>query len=359
MQIGHWESLDLLPQRFDALLADENIEDYYSHPSWYRNFLATCLDPGDQAIFLGLSDDDGSAMALLPLRRLAPVAGPFGPRRIGGLSNFYTCNYQPLVKSGANIAQIANALAGGLCQQLAPFDILRLDSLPQQPNWTDHLRAGLGAAGFLTDSYFHFGNWYEDVEGMDYENYLGNRPSKLRNTLRRRERKLQAEGALSFRLHSGGADTGEGLAAYERVHENSWKVAEPYPDFAAGLVHHAATAGALRLGILYLSDRPIAAQIWLVANRRATIFKLSYDEAFKALSPGTVLTAWMVRQALQEENLREIDFGRGDDPYKSDWLSKRREHWGIVACNPRTPAGLAAAAHLWLPAKIKRLLGRD
>ena len=358
MQIGHWESLDLLPQHFDALLAEVNIANYYSHSSWYQNFLGTCLDPGDQVIFFGLSSDDGQPLAILPLRRAHPANGIFSPRRISGLSNFYTCSYQPLVNSSANLAEISRALAIALRQHLAPIDVLQLDSLPRQPNWPALLQSGLREAGFVTDSYFHFAQWYEDVSGLDYEGYLAKRPGKLRNTINRRERKLRAEGELSFNLYMAPPEIANGMASYEQVHLNSWKVAEPYPEFAAGLAKEAATAGALRLGILELNNRPIAAQIWLVMNGRATIFKLSYDEAYKALSPGTVLTAWMVRQALKNDQLREIDFGRGDDPYKRDWLSQRRENWGLIACNTRTLAGLAAATRFWLPAKIKRLLGK-
>jgi hypothetical protein len=42
-----------------------------------------------------------------------------------------------------------------------------------------------------------------------------------------------------------------------------------------------------------------------------------------------------------------VDYLTGDDNYKRDWMSQRRERWGILALNPRTPLGaLAIARHV-------------
>ena len=71
------------------------------------------------------------------------------------------------------------------------------------------------------------------------------------------------------------------------------------------------------------------------------MLKLAHDEAFKAHSPGTVLTALMLRHLLDQEHVAAIDFGRGDDAYKQGWATQRRQRIGLLLVNPWRPAGAA------------------
>ncbi|MBK8121802.1 MAG: GNAT family N-acetyltransferase [Sulfuritalea sp.] len=74
---------------------------------------------------------------------------------------------------------------------------------------------------------------------------------------------------------------------------------------------------------------------------KISIFKLAFDPACAAFSPGTLLTAHLMEHVIDHANVKEIDFLIGDDEYKKLWMSHRRERWGIVACNPQTVIGLA------------------
>jgi CelD/BcsL family acetyltransferase involved in cellulose biosynthesis len=123
------------------------------------------------------------------------------------------------------------------------------------------------------------------------------------------------------------------------------------------MVEELAARGEIRLGLLYLQGCAVAAQIWLVADRQATIFKLAHRADWLAYSPGTLLTHWMFSQLLTQEKIRRVDFGRGDDAYKCNWLRQRSYRWGIVACNPRNPAGLLDIAAQILPTWLSGWIG--
>jgi CelD/BcsL family acetyltransferase involved in cellulose biosynthesis len=115
---------------------------------------------------------------------------------------------------------------------------------------------------------------------------------------------------------------------------------------AAGLT----AAGALRLGLLYLDHRPIAAQLWIVWHGSAILYKLAHDRAHDALSPGTVLTMRMLERLLDEERVTELDLGAGDDRYKRLWATQRRARVGLIAFDPLTLHGrLGIFRHILLP----------
>ena len=111
-----------------------------------------------------------------------------------------------------------------------------------------------------------------------------------------------------------------------------------------------AEKGMLRLGIARLGDQAVAAQLWIVAGRKASIFKLAYHENYADYSPGTVLTAHLLSHVIERDSVTEVDFLKGDDKYKRMWMSHRRERRGIVAYNPATITGAMLS--------LKELLGR-
>jgi CelD/BcsL family acetyltransferase involved in cellulose biosynthesis len=233
--------------------------------------------------------------------------------------------------------------------------VVHFDCLDPNSTFYGAFVQALRQYGYRVQCHFHFGNWYEPVAGTSVDEYLKKRPSALRNTLKRKFRKLEKSGAARFVLSTGRQDLEPAIVAYDQIYQASWKQAEPFPDFTEGLIRAAAKAGSLRIGVLYIREEPAAAQVWITSQGRATIFKLAYDERFKEFSAGSLLTLHMLRYALESDGIEEIDFGRGDDPYKSQWMSCRRERWGIMAFNTRTVRGnLAAGIHLG-GGKVKRL----
>jgi CelD/BcsL family acetyltransferase involved in cellulose biosynthesis len=154
------------------------------------------------------------------------------------------------------------------------------------------------------------------------------------------------------------ADWRRGLEIYEAIYASSWKPAEPHPNFIAALLEKMGGRGTARLGAAMIDGKPAAAQIWLVQQGRATIFKLAHDPAFDRHSPGTLLTHWMLGLLHAQDSVRDVDFGRGDDTYKRLWLGLCQKREGVLAANPRTLKGLLAVATDILPSRIIKTMRR-
>jgi CelD/BcsL family acetyltransferase involved in cellulose biosynthesis len=357
VQVEVFERIGLMPEGHQQLLKRASTRNYAYGVGWFENFVASGLDPAERVCWFALTDTSGECMALLPMSARSPV--DMGAPSLRSLANVYSCAFDVVSELPAEHVQVAaDALSLALARAQERPAVLQLDALPADGPWLGALLVGLSRAGLLVQPYAYFGTWYEDVEGVDFDAYLAARPSRLRNTLKRKLRRLQKTGEARFVIARTPAAVEEHIAAYETVHERSWKPPEPYPHFMPGLVRRAAADGALTLGVLYRAERPIAAQIWLEAGREATIFKLSYDGEFERDSPGALLTLHMIQDALDTHRITHLNFGRGDDPYKQEWLGERRERWNILAFNPTTTSGIVGALRHLPPYWLKRLMGR-
>ncbi len=281
-----------------------------------------------------LMDDADGPAAVVPM-----LAGP--GRHWRSLTTPYTCLFQPLIRPGASpelLRQIGRGF-GRLCRN---WPVTVLEALALDWPGMDPFLAGLRDAGLAARQFAHFGNWFLEVPGWSWPQYLQTRPGPLRETIRRKTKLVGREPGLRLEIAQTPAALGPALAAYEAVYARSWKQPEPFPDFNQALVERFASSGVLRMGLMWAGEQPIAAQYWAVLDGSATVLKLAHDDRFKAISPGTVLTAHMVRSLLEQDTVRELDFGRGDDPYKRGWAEHRRSRIGLLLASPWSVAGLAS-----------------
>lgn len=321
-----------LPADVRACLDDAQTAGSQCGAGWHALLAEHVFQPGDGASWLVLRED-GCCKALWPVQ--------WGPTP-GALSNFYTVLYRPWHApdvSPEGLTELASAFrarcAGRPRSIFGPMD-------PTIPEFEAMERA-LCRAGLVTFRYFRFGNWYLPCAGLPRSEYVASRQSTLRNNIRRLGKRLARDGG-SLELITGGSRLEAGTTAYSQVYASSWKRPEPYPEFIPALIHDCARRGTLRLGIAWLGDKAIGAQLWIVGNGRAEAVKAAYHDAFKNYSIGLLLTAMLIEQALDVDTVSEIDFTVGDESYKRYWMSHRRERWGIAAYDPRTAAGLFGIA---------------
>ncbi|MDP2323701.1 MAG: hypothetical protein Q8N51_06685, partial [Gammaproteobacteria bacterium] len=61
---------------------------------------------------------------------------------------------------------------------------------------------------------------------------------------------------------------------------------------------------------------------------------------------------------MEEDQVLEVDYLIGNDPYKQAWMNRRRERWGIVAYNPKTLSGAFGMCQEALARPLKSIIAR-
>lgn len=183
-----------------------------------------------------------------------------------------------------------------------------------------------------------------------WEGLLASRSSNLRQQWRRRRRALAREGDLALRVTTGDSELERDLETFLALEASGWKGrqatainSEPrtlrlYRTFARG----AAARGALRIYLLELDGRAIAADVGCVVAGVGFLLKTGFDEADADYAPGLVLRGEVLRASI-EAGLVGYDFLGGPDPYKLRWTDDLRPRVALHAY--RGAAGVAFGSY--------------
>jgi hypothetical protein len=273
------------------------------------------------------------------------------------LTNYYALEYSVIFAPGARRREeLSRAVISYIAGERPRWNLVALRLLYEHDLAVGWLEDALRENDFASYRYFQFENYFVRTAARDFAGYYEGLPSRLRNTIRRREKKLRAERDVKILTVTSFS---EALGQdYMRVYEKSWKKSEASPDFIFELCRTAETLGSLRLGLMYVDGVPAAAQLWLISGPRAIIYKLAYDEAYESYSVGSILTRELASFVLSHDHPAELDYGVGSEPYKKDWMDERRCLIGIEANNHRTVTGAMHAAEQRVRSGLKRMLAR-
>lgn len=308
-------------------------------PEWFDAYVRHVPEHPERTLMAGVVDE-GSNHLLLGIPLLSDVSGRLSIRQLTALANYYTSLFQPLFStSGPSQGDLLSCFVAALADGSLEWDEMSLEPMAGEAPFFGELRRALDRYGYPHTITECFTNWYLAVEGRRYETYEQSLPSKLRNTLQRKQRKLDRERGSTIRIAQDDGDLETLIRDYEAVYQQSWKPEESHPEFIREIITRFARQGWLRLGLMYVGDAPVAAQLWFVKDGVASIYKLSYDEQYASYSVGTILTAAMMQQVLDVDRVRVVDFLTGDDAYKREWMSHSQERYRIRIYNRHTWRG--------------------
>ncbi len=310
-----------LPESTSALFAQAEQDSLFFSRQWFECLTATALE-ADHTLVLACVVSGDKVMAMLPLMRCVGVKTWYS------LRHGFTPLYSLLLTDEAQ-EQILICLAQGLSQ--LPVNGLLLEPVADDDRKLNGLEKCLTAAGFNCERLFRHYNWVYRLQGQSYAEYMAARPAQLRNTILRKKRKLEREHGYEIRLFTGDAVL-RGMPDYYVVYHASWKQNETRnAAFQDCFIEKFSRAGWSRLAILYIKGQPVAAQLWFVHNHKASIFRLAYDRAWRQYSTGSILTSFLMEYVIDTDGVNEIDFLTGNDAYKQDWMSERRERF-LLGC---------------------------
>jgi hypothetical protein len=327
--ISDSNELLLLSQTVD-ILKNQNIG-FFSSFSWYKNLIDTVIKKDNvSCAFFHSSVGEALNDAILPII----IQHQSDKTTIKSLTNYYSPIYS------IDLSKFNENFFGCFLKSIRHLKWMSMEFRPMAFDDIFHLRNIFKKYGLFSVPFFCFGNWYLPVCGRSYSEYFLGLSSQVKNTVIRKTKKFNNTPGARIEIFKTSSDLDSLVNAFQKVYQTSWKQPEPYPDFIPGLIKTASEQGCLRLGIAYYFDIPIASQLWIVADNSAYIFKLAYDEAYKHYSAGTVLTSKLFECVIDEDKVDVIDYLCGDDFYKKDWMSHRRERWGLLVFNLTNLHGL-------------------
>jgi perosamine synthetase len=329
-------SFAALAGEWNGLVDQSTPEPFYRH-EYIAAFLGNFLPLSPVRIVTG-RDREGRLTAALPLVRGRGSICGIGTRELASPTNVHSLRFD-LIADDASHPEIPGGSARALFRHLRAdqsWDVLKLTDIPEGGKaWEIYDEAR--AAGFPVGAWESQRSPYIDLPPTHAELMEG-LSQKFRANLRRRRKRLAEAGEITVERLTGDAISLRDLEECLVMEAAGWKgrngsaanQSEAIHGFHRELLACPAQRARASLYRLKLSGKPIAFHYGLTSNGVFSLVMTSYDEAFRAYSPGHLLTEEVLKDCVAQ-GLREFDFLGCDLPWKLEWTkSVRPHHWLFI-----------------------------
>lgn len=329
LEVEHQSSLTAIGPQWDALVRRVGASPFCA-PGWFEAWWQA-FGRGELEVFALRRDDE--LLAVLPL------AERHGMRH--ALSNWHTPELEiPAVDSAARQALLRRVLR--TTRTSLQLGMLTAGTEDAHDFVTVAAEEGLRVLPRLIER-----SPYVVLDGS-YEEYERTLAQRRRSELRRRRRRLDERGTLTFEVQTGEERLEALLAEGFAVEGSGWKseqgtaiVSRPETyAFYRLVAAYAAARGSLRLAFLRLDGRPIAFHFTIEEGGSVYQLKGGYEPEFREFAPGQLLVQDMLCWAFGR-GLRSYEFLGADEAFKLDWTASLRDRIALHAF-PRSPSGAVA-----------------
>jgi CelD/BcsL family acetyltransferase involved in cellulose biosynthesis len=320
MELAELLALDLIdPQQWDELWAHCPDATLFQSRAWMQAWARIFVDQPD-SLKLIAAFDGARLVGLAPLVRGERSARVTRRDAWLPLGDDYS-DYQPFLAWGGS-QSVVDALLDGIDRFLPEGESVHLYDVPQFSALGLNLERRARAAGAI-----RAGDWVACPALAVRPNRDGVARVLAKDSLNRHERALRRMGEVTVEHITDPGVIAPLLADFFEQHV-ARRAQTPHPSLFRNPLNrrfYEAVAATPDSGVLYsmvrLNDRVVAQHFGLRSRDSLLWYKPTFDIALRRASPGEVLLKALVEHAAAL-NLRELDFTRGDESFKSRFASR-------------------------------------
>src|SRR5206468_5569083 len=224
-----YTSFQDIPDTLRSDLSYPRLRNFFLSFNWFSLLFETSLSQTTKPRIYVLTDNQNRAVAAL----FCVVMQSGTIRRLGSLTNFYTMEYGPsIVEENIDRVVAIRRLVEYIRKEHPRWHIVNLKFLKDTSTEAQSVLESLSKAGFRNNVFFQYENWYVDLPDTSFAEYFSERNSQLKNTVTRKQKKLEKTHKYDIRiLRSGCDELQSGIDDFVTVYNSSWKQPEPFPEF--------------------------------------------------------------------------------------------------------------------------------
>jgi CelD/BcsL family acetyltransferase involved in cellulose biosynthesis len=299
------ESFDSIYSDWKKLHANSPASSIFSSPEWSKNWWQQ-FSSGAK-LLLGAVRHQGKAVGIAPLLIRNDIAYFIGSSDV--------CDYLDFVVEPGNEERFFSELLDNLNAE----GILRLELAPLRPDST----VLTSLAKIAPMQAWQVSCSQEDVSvelalPATWEEYIQLLSGKQRHELKRKLRRLNEEGELNYRhnIDASRNDVDIFLRLFRDSRQDKAAFLTPQMEsFFRATANSMAEQELLRLNILELDKKPVAATMCFDYNYTVYLYNSGYEPDYGWLSVGVISKALCIKDSI-ERNKRLFDFLKGSEAYK-------------------------------------------
>lgn len=334
---------------FDALEADwRRLEQISRHSSiflswdWQRIWWTHYGDRRELRLLVAREDD--RVVGLLPLyqevyRRLGGLLAPRKLRQVGVGGDTAPDDLGALIESGRE-REVSDALIRHVMVDLVDWDMLAWSDLSPDCPLLDALAQQSKDFRVRIDRRESDPITYGDLP-HEWEDYRRSLSRNRRETMGRKRRKFESQSGALLKVITAPESLDANFDILARLHRKRWEgradrhafSTKAYEGFHRDLMHALLPQDKLRLLALDIDGVTFAMLYGLKYRGAFCFFQSGFDPEYAAFSPGDVLLAYSVEQAIKE-GCRVFDMQKGDHDYKRHFFQQSRQNIELEGFRP-------------------------